>query len=370
MRNPLLFFIFVLTVTAFVMLFGQVAGVVAIGAATDNATMPSMPSGDQSQDIIEPPVKYVLMEPSSQPEVSPPKLISTFIGASEEHPFEVNPGENWYLDLDINTPGWLYIYNYFPIGESVQGQWIAYKWQLQESGHWRLGPFIASDNLPYGQHMYGIWFYSEEQSASEEPGISQSNLIYWTYSKGQPAEQSAMQKTPQPPVAPVKEAGGLERVYQVITQPLSLVVGIILLIAIVVFGLYFLNVFPTWRIGKDAVLLDPDMQAEMRSTVSSSVVASAKIVLPNGIEIRLDSGRWVMGREDLARVLSLDELHLISRQHFEVKMEDDTFCIEDLGSANGTWLNGKEIAGIGTVPLSDDDIIEPAGVIQLRFFIL
>ena len=63
MRNSLLFFIIVLTVTASVMLFGQVAGVVAIGAATDNATMPSMPTGDQSHDIIEPLVKYVLIEP-------------------------------------------------------------------------------------------------------------------------------------------------------------------------------------------------------------------------------------------------------------------------------------------------------------------
>jgi hypothetical protein len=329
-----------------------------------------MPTGDQSHDIIEPLVKYVLIEPSSQPEISSPSLISTFRGASEEHPFEVHPGENWYLDVDINTPGWLYIYDYFPIGESVLGQWIAYKWQLQESGRWRLGPFIASDNLPYGQHMYGIWFYSEEQSVSEDPGISQSNLIYWTYSKGQPVEQPATQMTPQPSVPPVKETGGLDRVYQIITQPLSLVVGIVLLIAVVAFGLYFSNIFPRWRRIKDVVLLDPDMQVGAESTVPSSVAASAKIILPNGIEIRLDSGRRVMGRGDLARVLSLDELHLISRQHFEVKMEDDTFFIEDLGSANGTRLNGKDITGIGTVPLSDDDIIEPAGLIQLRFFIL
>ena len=151
------------------MLFSQTASVVAIGAATDNTTIPDVPTGDHAQDEIIPPVECVLLEPSSQPESTPPRFISTFVGVSDGHQFKVTGDENWHLDVDINMPGWLYIYDYFPFGESLQGQWIAYKWQLRESGVWRLGPFTASDNLPEGLHIYRIWFYSDGQWATEEP---------------------------------------------------------------------------------------------------------------------------------------------------------------------------------------------------------
>jgi hypothetical protein len=370
MSKTLFFFAFILTISAFILLFGQATGVVAIGAATDNTTLPNVPTGDQTQDEIEPLVKYVLLGPSSLPESASPSFVSEFIGALGEHPFEVIADETWYLDVEINMPGWLYIYDYFPFGGSLQGQWIAYKWQLQESGIWRLGPFTASDNEPEGQHIYRIWFYSDGQWASEEPGIPMSNLIYWTYSKGQPVEQPATQMPPQPPIAPVKETGGLDRVYEIITQPLVLVIGIVLLIAIVAVGLYLLKIPLRWRRVQDTVSLFPEELPELLPVTSPSIATSARIVLPNGIEIRLDGNPRVIGRGDLARALSLDELGLISRRHFEVTAEDEQFYIEDMGSGNGTQINGEDIGGRGPVRLSNDDVIEPAGAIQLRFLIL
>ena len=78
----------------------------------------------------------------------------------------------------------------------------------------------------------------------------------------------------------------------------------------------------------------------------------------------------VIGRGDLARSLGLDELGLISRRHFEVRYEEKQFYIEDLKSANGTRLNGEDISGKGLVSLNNDDVIEPAGAIRLKFCVL
>jgi pSer/pThr/pTyr-binding forkhead associated (FHA) protein len=46
----------------------------------------------------------------------------------------------------------------------------------------------------------------------------------------------------------------------------------------------------------------------------------------------------------------------VSRRHAEIGFENDRFIVRDLGSTNGTYLNGKEIAG--TEVLSPGDRIE------------
>jgi pSer/pThr/pTyr-binding forkhead associated (FHA) protein len=51
-------------------------------------------------------------------------------------------------------------------------------------------------------------------------------------------------------------------------------------------------------------------------------------------------------------------------------LDDEQYYIEDLGSANGTHLNGKDISGQGPVGLDDGDIIEPAGAVHLKFHLL
>ena len=112
------------------------------------------------------------------------------------------------------------------------------------------------------------------------------------------------------------------------------------------------------------------METQELSAALPADVISARIVLPNGMEISLAGGSTVIGRGDLARALSPDELGLISRRHFEIKSEDEQFYIEDMESANGTMLNGEDISGKGPVSLNDDDVIEPAGAIQLKFLLL
>ncbi len=370
MRGTLLFPAIALVFIALAALVGQAAGVGAIGAPTDNSTILDVPTSDQSQDEIKPPVNYVLEGPTSQSKSTPPNFISGFIGASEKDKFNITANENWYLDVDINTPGWLYIYEYFPAGEDSQGRWIAYKWQLLQSGLWKLGPFTPGNNEPEGQHIYGISFYSDGQWAAEDPNLTQNNFVYWTYSKGQPSEQPAEQIPPQPLPTPSKEATFSDRAYEFITQPLVLGLGALLMVAIVMLSLYMSRSYARWGRSQDTVSLPAESEPERLPGALPSAVVGAKIVLPNGVEIKLAGNSRVIGRGDIARALSIDELGLISRRHFEVKYEEEQFYIEDLGSANGTRLNGEDISGKGLVSLNNDDVIEPAGVIRLKFYVL
>ena len=355
--------------SAVTMLLAQTSYVGATGAPTDNSTMPDTPTADEARNELEPLVNHVMLGPSSQKEDTLPSFIPDFIGPSERDKFEATADENWYLDVDINMPGWLYIYEHFLVGEDFQGKWIAYKWQLLQSGIWRLGPFTAGNNEPEGQHIYKIWFYSDGQWATENPDAPQNSIVYWTYSKDKPAEQSAEQIPPQPPPATSIEARSSDKACEFITQPVVLVLGSLSIIIIVAGGIYMY-----WRYARrrrsQATESANEPETQKLSAALPSNSASAKIVLPNGAEIQLSGSSRVIGRGDLARALSLDELGLISRRHFEVKSEDEQFYIEDLESANGTRLNGKDISGKGPVSLKNDDIIEPAGTIQLKFLLL
>jgi hypothetical protein len=363
---PAIAFVFI----ALAMLVGQAAGAGAIGAPTDNSTLLNVPTSDQSQDEIKPPVNYALEAPTSQFKSTPPSFIPSFIGASEEGKFKITANENWYLDVDINTPGWLYIYEYFPEGGDFQGRWIAYKWQLLQSGLWRLGPFTPGNNEPEGQHIYRIWFYSDGQWAAEDPNLPRNNLVYWTYSKGQPSEQPAEQISSQPLPAPSKEDNFSDNAHEFVTQPVVLVLGPLLMVVIIVLGLYMYRRYARWGRSQDAIPLPAEVESERLPAELSSTAVGAKIALPNGVEIQLAGNSRVIGRGDLARALGIDELGLISRRHFEVKYEEEQFYIEDLGSANGTRLNGEDISGKGPVSLYNDDVIEPAGVIRLKFYLI
>ena len=369
MRSALLLLASILIFGAAAMLPVYTADVSAIGAPTDNVTTPAIPTADKTRNELAPAVNHVLLGPSSQPEDPLPSFILDFIGPSEKDKFTVTADENWYLDVDINMPGWLYIYEYFLAGEDSQGRWIAYKWQLPESGIWRLGPFTAGNNEPEGQHVYRIWFYGDNQWAAADPDAPRNSLIYWTYSRGQPAEQPAAQIPPQPTPTPTKETTSGENASGFITHPVVLVLGSLLFIIIAAGGLYVYWRYARRRSNQDIEAIN-EAETQEPSEALSPGTASARIALPNGMEIQLDGSSRVLGRSDLARALSLDELGLISRRHFEVKSEDEQFYIEDLGSANGTRLNGEDISGKGPVSLNDDDVIEPAGAIQLKFLLL
>jgi phosphoserine phosphatase RsbU/P len=76
----------------------------------------------------------------------------------------------------------------------------------------------------------------------------------------------------------------------------------------------------------------------------------------------LDGDITVLGRAPECQI-QLDS-NMVSRRHAQVVREGNVFYVEDLGSGNGTYLNGKRIAG--RTPLRSDDRLK-LGPILLRF---
>jgi len=71
----------------------------------------------------------------------------------------------------------------------------------------------------------------------------------------------------------------------------------------------------------------------------------------------------VIGREESCDV-ALPE-RPVSRQHAEIRRDGNRHLLRDLGSKNGTFLNGQEIDG--PVPLQDGDEIQIALRVKLLF---
>ena len=56
--------------------------------------------------------------------------------------------------------------------------------------------------------------------------------------------------------------------------------------------------------------------------------------------------------------------NMVSRRHARVVRKEDGFVLEDLGSGNGSYVNGKRIEG--SIPLKHDDRVK-LGPVLLRF---
>lgn len=82
-------------------------------------------------------------------------------------------------------------------------------------------------------------------------------------------------------------------------------------------------------------------------------------------EFALDQGEHLIGRDRDATVWIDDES--VSRRHAYVRVGDAGAILEDLGSKNGTYLNGKKV--ISAMPLSDRDAME-VGSVSLVFRVL
>ena len=76
----------------------------------------------------------------------------------------------------------------------------------------------------------------------------------------------------------------------------------------------------------------------------------------------LTGSRIVIGRSpDCDVVLASDS---VSRQHAELVAHGDNWSVRDLGSRNGTFVNGKRAEGV--VPLREGDLIR-IGTVELIF---
>jgi predicted component of type VI protein secretion system len=68
------------------------------------------------------------------------------------------------------------------------------------------------------------------------------------------------------------------------------------------------------------------------------VVANGKLA---GKEISVSSRKFVIGRGEDCQLRP--QSHLVSRRHCAILIEDNSAAIEDLGSTNGTFVNGERL---------------------------
>ena len=110
-------------------------------------------------------------------------------------------------------------------------------------------------------------------------------------------------------------------------------------------------------------------QVAARQPPSETKVGSplAFLELPSGSPIPITESSAEFGRDDFKPYLPPETVQFISARHFRIYYAGGQWYIEDLGSTNGTLLNGQQIKGKGPLPLKPGDVISPAGVIKLVF---
>jgi len=106
-----------------------------------------------------------------------------------------------------------------------------------------------------------------------------------------------------------------------------------------------------------------------RQALERRVAVGYVLELPSGAGVEVTSDKAVFGREFFAKLgVPKEILQYISRSHFAIYRDPrGRFYIEDVGSKNGTLLNGRPIKGLKPQPLKDGDIITVAHVLNLRF---
>lgn len=100
-------------------------------------------------------------------------------------------------------------------------------------------------------------------------------------------------------------------------------------------------------------------------TASVAVAPGANFISPAGTIIPIAAGP--LGRRNFQALTSPDKAGTISRRHLQITYEERRFYIEDLGSTNGTRLNGSEIRGNDRHSIEDGDTVDLAGALKMTF---
>jgi hypothetical protein len=116
------------------------------------------------------------------------------------------------------------------------------------------------------------------------------------------------------------------------------------------------------RILSDARLRSPDLRAALNPSGSMLPIISLIIEQGREIAVRLEKAIH-MGRLDPISNM-FPEIDLtedggfekgVSRRHARILRRENEFFVEDLGSTNGTFINGEKISPFHTEPITDGD---------------
>jgi pSer/pThr/pTyr-binding forkhead associated (FHA) protein len=103
--------------------------------------------------------------------------------------------------------------------------------------------------------------------------------------------------------------------------------------------------------------------AQPQAPRAPRLVVASSPVLPAGGELELDSTSFTVGRSDENDV-SIDGDEFASARHARIEPRRDGVWVHDLGSTNGTFVNGEEIDGPRR--LANGDVVS-VGSTDLRF---
>lgn len=74
-----------------------------------------------------------------------------------------------------------------------------------------------------------------------------------------------------------------------------------------------------------------------------------------GVAFSLEADLLTVGR-DSSNGIVLDQENTVSRRHAQFIKQGDTLCVEDLGSTNGTFVNGMQISSL--TPVRPGDVVQ------------
>jgi pSer/pThr/pTyr-binding forkhead associated (FHA) protein len=84
----------------------------------------------------------------------------------------------------------------------------------------------------------------------------------------------------------------------------------------------------------------------------------------DGLELTLENGTTLGRRGDTEEFFK--DAMTVSRAHARICLKDGVWRIEDLGSLNGTWVNGKRIEPGQTHPLAAGDVLALSLACEMR----
>jgi hypothetical protein len=144
--------------------------------AQDQPTPPLSPDASwqppyEGGQFMEPSVKVETYNQAwSSLQMLPPATVAPGVPSSIVSAYLVNGygqilnnlyrNELCYLIVSFNGPGYFYLWEYYPAGNSTYGHWLCYKWYRPSAGVWKIGPFAAESWEPSGQYTWKMWFLS------------------------------------------------------------------------------------------------------------------------------------------------------------------------------------------------------------------
>lgn len=81
------------------------------------------------------------------------------------------------------------------------------------------------------------------------------------------------------------------------------------------------------------------------------VLILKSVLTPVQQTLRLKPGEYTIGRDPTCDIIIVDPY--VSRVHAKIFYKNGRWYVEDIGSKNGTYINGEDIRGRGAIELSE-----------------